>query len=243
MPTPIVVRHGERELAGLTQPGESWGAAAARIGLREAWAVDLSGEVKVFATDPMPSVALREMTPGDLRSVSRWRYAEHVARWYHGTDEADLDSVTARYGPRLEASGPIRMWVVEVNGRSIGYVQDYRIGDVPGFAAIAPTEPDSVGGDYLIGEIAWAGRGLGTRMLWAWLRTIPGRYPAAREVFCAPDHANLASLRVLDKLGFRRGVWFDEPAPGGGIDTMVACSLDLPRVVGTGSRPGPEGDG
>ena len=70
-------------------------------------------------------------------------------------------------------------------------------------------------------------------MLWAFVRdvVVPG-YPGARELFAAPDHRNAASLRVLDKLGFTRGLWFDEPRSDGGVDTVVGCTLDVPAVLG-----------
>ena len=96
------------------------------------------------------------------------------------------------------------MWVVEVNGRSVGFVQDYRIRDYPGFALLTP-DPDAIGLDYAIGEPGWAGRGLGARLLWAWMQDAHRRFPDATSYFAAPDHANAASLRILDKAGFTAG--------------------------------------
>jgi hypothetical protein len=39
------------------------------------------------------------------------------------------------------------------------------------------------------------------------------------------------SLRVLDKAGFERGIWFDEPQADGGTATVVGCTLDVARVL------------
>jgi RimJ/RimL family protein N-acetyltransferase len=93
------------------------------------------------------------------------------------------------------------MWVWEVNGRSVGFAQDYRIADHPDYALLCG-HPDAVGFDYAIGEQAYAGRGLGTSLLWVFLRDLvaPG-YADATELFAAPDHRNAASRRVLAKLG------------------------------------------
>ncbi|MFL6107147.1 MAG: hypothetical protein ACJ72L_09300, partial [Marmoricola sp.] len=76
-------------------------------------------------------------------------------------------------------------------------------------------------------------RGIGTAVLWVFLRDIfwPA-YTGARAFCAAPDHRYEASLRVLDKLGFTRGLWFDEPADGGRVDTVVGCSLDVAQVMG-----------
>ena len=161
----------------------------------------------------------------------RWQGQPYVARWWQ--DEAtDVAAAEAHYGPALDGSDPTRMWVLEANGRSVGLLQDYAIGDHPEWALLT-ARPEAIGVDYLIGDPTWVGRGIGTRMLWTFLRdVVRPHYPRASGYFAAPDHRNTASLRVLDKLGFSRGLWFDEPQPGGRVDTVVGCSLDVARVLG-----------
>lgn len=229
--TPVAVHTGTHRLGGVTRPGESWAAAATRIAGRPAYAVDLSGEVKEFSSDPMPVVALRPMTRGDLPHLIRWLNAEHVHRWYAVDGEPTPEWVTENYGPDIDGKTPVTFWVIEANGRSIGFCQDYRISDEPDYALLTP-DPDAIGFDYAIGEPAFVGRGIGLRMAWVWLTSIPRRYPGATACFAAPDHRNAASLRMLAKVGFDQGTWFDEPQPDGSTTTMVGCSLDLRRVLG-----------
>ncbi|MFJ2756722.1 GNAT family N-acetyltransferase [Nocardioides sp. NPDC087217] len=229
--TPVAVHNGTHRLGGVTRPGESWAAAATRIAGRPAYAVDLSGEVKEFSSDPMPVVALRPMTRGDLPHLVRWLNAEHVHRWYGVDGDPTPDWVADNYGPDIDGKTPVTFWVIEVNGRSIGFCQDYRISDEPDYALLTP-DPDAIGFDYAIGEPAFVGRGIGPRMAWVWLTSIPRRYPGATACFAAPDHRNAASLRMLAKVGFDQGTWFDEPQPDGTTTTMVGCSLDLRRVLG-----------
>ncbi len=233
-PVRLVVHDRGRDLEGAARPGESWAAAARRTcaGVHvDPVAVDLSGEVKRFGVDHDRVVALRAMMHGDLADVVRWRQSEHVRRWWASDGEPTPDSVAARYGPRIQGLTPTRMWVVEVNGRSVGFVQDYRIGDYPDYAVHGP-DPASVGVDYLIGDPAWVGRGLGVAMLWAWMLRARRRFPDVSSYFAAPDHRNRASLRVLAKVGFTEGLWFDEPQADGSVDTVVGCTLDVRRVLG-----------
>lgn len=230
----VAVRHGDRVLTGTVLPDESWAGAAARVGEAapdDVVAVDLSGETKRFEVDHDLRVGLRTMTRGDLADVARWQAEPHVRAWFAEDGPPDVASVTAKYGPRIDGTIPIRMWVVEVNGRTIGFMQDYRIRDVPGFALLAP-DPGAIGVDYAIGEPQWWGRGLGARILWAWVQQARRRFPDATALFAAPDHRNARSLRILDKAGFARGTWFDEPRSDGTTATVVGCTLDVRRVVG-----------
>jgi aminoglycoside 6'-N-acetyltransferase len=232
-------------------------ARATGWGDGDVWVVDLSSRPAVFAADvpdsvtvapldagdaddglvarvrtiPQVRLGFRPMTRADFADVVTWQTQPYVARWWQ--DEAtDLDAAEKHYGPALDGHDPTRLWVLEVNGRSVGMLQDYLVGDHPDFALLT-AKPEDVGFDYLVGDPTWVGSGIGTRMLWTYLRdVVRPHYPAAREYFAAPDHRNAASLRVLDKLGFTRGLWFDEPQRGGGVETMVGCSLDVARVLG-----------
>ena len=230
----VVVEDRGRELSGVVHEGESWGAAARRTAasvLGDPLPIDLSGAVKRFIVDHDCVVAVRAMTRGDLPDLVRWRAAEHVRRWWESPDEPTLEGLTAHYGPRIDGMTPTRMWVAEVNGRSVGFLQDYLIADYPDFALLC-AQPSAVGVDFAIGDPAWVGRGLGARLLWVWALKAHRRFPAATACFAAPDHRNEASLRMLDKAGFARGVWFDEPRAEGAVSTMVGCSLDVATVLG-----------
>jgi aminoglycoside 6'-N-acetyltransferase len=180
---------------------------------------------------PRVSIGFRPMTRADFPDVVAWQARPHVARWW-SSEASTVEGAEAHYGSALDGTDPTRMWVLEVNGRSVGLLQDYLVGDHPDWALLT-ARPEAVGFDYLVGDPSWVGRGIGTRALWAYLRdVVRPHYPGVRELFAAPDHRNAVSLRVLDKLGFRRGLWFDEPQPGGGVDTVVGCSLDVDRVLG-----------
>ena len=231
----LVVHYRGRELPGVVRPGEAWAAAARRtassIQGSEPVPLDLSGEVKEFVVDHDVVVTVRAASRGDLPDLTRWRQAEHVHRWWHSDGDPTPEAVAEKYGPHLDGMTPTRMWIGEVNGRSVGFVQDYRVGDYPDFAVLGP-DPDAIGLDYAIGETAWLGRGIGARILWAWMARARRRFPGATTYFAAPDHRNAASLRMLAKAGFSAGLWFDEPQEDGTVDTVVGCTLDVRRVLG-----------
>lgn len=228
----VEVRHADDTVTAMVADDESLLAAARRIsGQRDVWPIDLAAEPARFEVDPDLRLAVREMTRGDLPDVVRWRQAGHVERWWRSAGPVTLESVTNEYVPRIDGPSPTRMWVYEVNGRSIGLVQDYRLGDYPDYPVVG-AGPDALGVDYLLGEVEWLGQGLGTRCLWAWAIRAHQLHPEVTTFFAAPDHRNAASLRTLRKVGFATGVWFDEPQHDGSVDTVVGCTLDVDTVLG-----------
>jgi len=178
------------------------------------------------------TVGFRSMTHDDLPDVVRWQQAPHAARWFRRHDLGDdLERAQERYGRRIDGIEPTRMWVIEINGEPVGYVQDYLIGDHPEYA-ILTAEPDAIGVDYVIGEPSLVGKGIGTRVLRTFLRDVVRTYyPDATKYVACPDHRNAASLRVLEKLGFVRGLWFDEPQADGSVDTLICCTLDVRTII------------
>lgn len=216
--------------------GQSWAAAAdAAVSAFDnvvgpALAVDLSAEVLRFRTDEEHRFSVRPMTRGDLPDVTRWVNEPHVARWWD--ENRTTAQVERYYGPALAGEDPTRLWIWELNGRSIGFGQDYRIKDHPEYALLC-SRPDAIGFDYAIGEPAYVGRRLGTSLIWVYLRDIVWpAYPGAEEFFAAPNHRNAGSLRLLAKLGFTQGLWFDEPQAAGPPETVIGCSLDVVQVMG-----------
>jgi aminoglycoside 6'-N-acetyltransferase len=233
-PVRLVVSDRGHDLLGAVHAGESWAAAARRTVASlhaDPVPVDLSSETLQFRIDHDNRVTVRAMTQGDLADVTRWRQAEHVHRWWASDGDPTPEAVQAAYGPAVDGMTPTRMYVAEVNGRSIGFLQDYLIADYPEFALLCP-DPQGVGVDFAIGELAWVGRGFGPRILWAWMERARKRFPQATSFFAAPDHRNRASLRMLSKVGFTEGLWFDEPKRDGTVDTVVGCSLDVSTVLG-----------
>ena len=215
------------------RPGaeEGWAAAAARLAGAPVWPADLAADPPRFTTSTAWNVTHRRATPGDLPDLVRWRQHEHVRRWWASEGEPTSERVRAQYAPEIAGETPTTLWIVEANGRSVGFAQDYRLRDHPEFAVLTP-DPDAVGVDYAIGEPGWVGRGIGTLLLWSWAQSVRRRFPEVATGFAAPDHRNAGSLRALAKAGFRAGTWFDEPQPDGSVATVVGCTLEFARVLG-----------
>jgi RimJ/RimL family protein N-acetyltransferase len=188
-------------------------------------------ESQVDRLERIPDVELsfRPMTLDDLPAVVRWQGESHVAQWWYDEGISTLADARSRYGQQITGASATRMWVLNVDGRASGYLQAYRVGDYPDYAS-ATGEPDAVAFDYLIGEPELTGKGLGTRMIWEFMRDVLlSEYRDAPRFLASPDHRNAVSLRVLDKCGFTRGAEVVVPPESSGNAepaTEVVCTLD-----------------
>jgi aminoglycoside 6'-N-acetyltransferase len=205
-------------------------ADAATSRILPTWVAD--EQIRRVAAIPNVRLGFRPMTHDDLPAVVDWQRAPHANRWFHG-ERFDVAAATAKYGPRIEGVAPTRMWVVQVDGRDAGYVQDYRVRDHDEYA-VKTQDLEAVAFDYLIGDPDLGNKGIGTRMIWTYIRDVLRRdYPYAARFIASPDHRNAPSLRVLDKCGFSQGLWIDEPeSPDTPASTEIVCTLDRARVFG-----------
>jgi aminoglycoside 6'-N-acetyltransferase len=166
-------------------------------------------------------VTLRPLAEADLPLVSRWLGQPHVAHWWR--DPADLESVRAQYRPCLSGADPTEVFVIEVAGQPAGLIQQYLVADEPEWAraidATGAVTGSAAGIDYLIGEPAFTGHGHGTAAISVITARAFGRYPDADVVVAAPQQANVASWRALERAGYQR--WWsgqldsDDPGDAG----------------------------
>lgn len=167
----------------------------------------------------------------DFPQLSRWLAAPHVEMWWRQAYGAD--AVEAEYGPVVDGADPTDVFIVHDDGQPVGMVQRYRLTDYPEWERAIPpgvTPREGAGIDYLIGDLARIGRGLGGRIISAFVADTWVRYPDVPAVVVAVQQENRRSWRVLEKAGFVRA-WAgmldsDDPSDAGPSYVYV-----LPRPV------------
>lgn len=185
----------------------------------------------------VPGIAFRPLATADLPALVGWQSAPHVARWF--PEQLDIAAAERKYAPRIAGDSATKVYVAVVDGRDAGFVQHYRVGDYPEYAA-ATGMPGAIGIDYAIGLPELTGRGLGPQVIWSYLRDVVlPAHPAAPHALASPDVANLASIRALEKAGFRQAGPITvpgEPDPGQPSteqpSTEQLCVLDVIKFFG-----------
>ena len=121
-----------------------------------------------------------------------------------GEQTATAEQVYEKYAPGLdpEAAGT-RRHVIAVDGRAIGLIQWYPLAGEPDYAeAIGETEPGGAGIDLLIGEPDAVDRGVGSRVLDAFVTDVVFADPTITRAVGAPHPDNIRSWRAFEKAGF-----------------------------------------
>ncbi len=148
----------------------------------------------------------RPLAAADLPLLGDWLRDGQVSRWWN--HETTAQAVERDFGPSVRGEEPGEDLVVSLGGRPIGLVQRSVISDYPQelaeFAALVDVPDGALELDYLIGEAAMRGRGLGARMISAIVADAWTAYPVAPAVLVAVVAANTASWHAVERAGFRR---------------------------------------
>jgi RimJ/RimL family protein N-acetyltransferase len=149
-------------------------------------------------------VAFRRLVDDDLPLLHAWLNEPGIVSWWEG-DDVSWEAVVADYG----SANPDRVehWVATVDGEPVGWIQCWATGDEPDEAAqwwALGVDRTAAGIDYLIGDPATRGRGVGSAMIRAFVADIVfGLHPSWTQVGADPHVDNVASWRALEKAGFR----------------------------------------
>jgi RimJ/RimL family protein N-acetyltransferase len=146
-------------------------------------------------------LAFRPLEKADLGRLASWFNAPHARRWFgHGRS---LGSVVEEYAPYIEGTTPIHPFLVSYEARPIGMIAWERFGDSPDFMRTYGVEdPDAVNCDVIIGEVDFAGRGLGAPLLRRFLSEIVFFDSRHSKCIIDPEVENLAAIRAYEKAGF-----------------------------------------
>jgi RimJ/RimL family protein N-acetyltransferase len=149
-------------------------------------------------------ITFRLLEEDDLGWFGRWLADPDVDRWFH-TEDLSPEGIAAKYHPRIVGEEPVEQWLAVIDDREVAWLQTYPIAVDAGYQAACTgvgVAPDAGGVDYLVGSAADRGRGLGPKVIQAFVTDIVFGchvWPAV----CAGAHPdNVRSWRALEKAGF-----------------------------------------
>jgi aminoglycoside 6'-N-acetyltransferase len=180
-----------------------------------------------------PVIAWRRLAERDFPLLREWLERPHVARWWH--HETSAEAVARDFGPAARGEEPCEDLLVLLDGRPLGLLQRCRLADYPEelaeFAAIVPVPDGALTIDYLIGDPAQVGRGLGPLMIRSLVAGTWREHPEAPAILVAVSVANRPSWRALEKAGLTR-VGQGEMEPDNPVDDRAHAVYRIDRPTG-----------
>ena len=168
-------------------------------------------------------ITFRRLADADIPALVVWMAAEHAQPWF-ADEPRSVDGARRIYADQLADTSATRMWIVELDDRDIGYIQDYPVIAYDDYA-VRVQDPKAIAFDYLIGLPELIDRGIGTQMITTFCAEVLSRdYPDAPRFVASPDVRNTRSIRALEKCGFTQGLWIQPE------------SVSHPEVVCTAPR-------
>ncbi|HVE91430.1 MAG TPA: GNAT family N-acetyltransferase [Actinomycetota bacterium] len=150
----------------------------------------------------MTEIRFRPLARADFALLAVWLGAEHVTPWFDHTPTAP-DEIEAKYGPRVDGTDATRVYVVELEGEPVGFVQWTPASQYGWWPAELGLEQDSVALDGLLGTPVVLGRGLGPRILSQFLAEAPGDFGGATRVIGETALGNQPMWRTMERVGFK----------------------------------------
>jgi RimJ/RimL family protein N-acetyltransferase len=157
-------------------------------------------------------IEFRLLTADDLPLLHEWLGREHVLRWWG--ERGSYDDVVEFYLPSIEGSDPSDLYVVMVDGRSVGFIQTYLLAEYPEHAILLDAGPEVAGVDLFIADAELIGQGLGAEVIRSFAAAFVFARDETRSCVADPDVRNLASIRAFEKAGFVRVRDYHDPSDG-----------------------------
>lgn len=136
--------------------------------------------------------------------LHEWLERPHVVEWWGGDDAVpSLVETLDEYLPRILGATGVKAYIALADGRPVGFAQSYvALGAGDGWWE-DETDPGVRGIDQFLCDGDSLGKGLGTRMVTAFVQMLFSERGVTR-VQADPSPANARAIRCYEKSGFRR---------------------------------------
>ncbi len=181
-----------------------------------------------------PQISFSPLQRADFALLARWLQEPLVARWWD--HEWTPEALERDFGPSVDRTDPTEIYLASQGGSPFGLIQRYRLDSyrphLKALAAIVPVPPAALSIDYLIGDPALRGRGMGAAMIRAFVSSSWAAYPEAPAVIVPVVAANIASWRALERAGMHRA-GAGELEPDNPVDSRehVVYRVDRPPLI------------
>jgi RimJ/RimL family protein N-acetyltransferase len=155
-------------------------------------------------------LSFKPLARSDFPLLFSWLRNPAVVPWWD-PPPADLAEVEEKHLPQIDGRDEVDAYIMTYEDEPVGFIQAYRLGSDPEYAAAVQEDPDAVGVDLYIGEDRFRHRGFGPFALRSFVHRIV--FDGVTVPYCVigPSVKNLSAIRAYEKAGFRHVKTVDVP--------------------------------
>ncbi len=164
--------------------------------------VHASGQAASPGFRPPHDISFRPVARADLALLRVWLEQPHIRQWW-GDPDAELGQIR----DMVEGRDSTRPYLICVDGRPVGYIQLWVLGDhqneewIRDNSWLIEFPADTVGIDLSIGEADLLSKGIGSAALRSFVKVLVDE--GRRNIIIDPDPDNRRAVRAYEKAGFR----------------------------------------
>lgn len=149
-------------------------------------------------------LSFRPMQLEDMPRIVCWLTTPGPAMVHYNQNGRYAEELAEDFRKGVPGTSKTAGYIIQVDGRPIGYIQSYSISDYPEHAESLGAPLHSAGIDLFIGEEDYLGRGIGPQTIRKFLQLYVF---IDEEVECClvdPSRDNSRSIRAFEKVGFEK---------------------------------------
>jgi aminoglycoside 6'-N-acetyltransferase len=124
-----------------------------------------------------------------------------VAAWYEA-EELSLTGMEREFGDIIDGADPVQGYLIVIDKEPAGYIQAYRLSELPNYFSQLGLDRDRVSTDLFLGHAAYRNHGWGVPVLRAFLHSIVFGHFGADRASILPNPENARAIKVYERVGF-----------------------------------------
>jgi aminoglycoside 6'-N-acetyltransferase len=147
-------------------------------------------------------LSIRPLARTDLPVLLSWLNDPLIKAWWP-REPPTADGIEAKYGPRIDGTVPVRVYIYEYRGEPAGMTQCFRWAQRPSrkFPVAIPAAATI---DFMLGEARFRGKGVGSAAFALFVGQVLDMFADIDYLVGYPHRDNAAFQRVLANTGYRR---------------------------------------
>lgn len=161
------------------------------------------GKILCNEVEEHMKIEFKLLEKSDIPQMYKWLNKDFIAKWFGKGEYYDkYENVENKYAPRTESNSLTKAFIVYLDKNKIGYIQTYRLIDYPEYNKYVQADPYVAGLDVFIGEEEYLNKGIGTKIISEFIKTIIFNNHGIKGCIVGPEPNNQRAIKAYSKAGF-----------------------------------------